>query len=154
MKNCVFIIILVLVLHNSSSAQEHKTNNIFLEIGGNSLNISVNYDRIIFDNWAIRAGAGMLFFGSPNNTVFPVLINRRFYIKQNYIEAGIGLTYCTAQFDLGRYGVHASKNRLLTGLVGYCFQVGSNFNWRVSFTPFFYDKKVYPFAGLSLGYSF
>lgn len=129
-------------------------NNIFLEVFGNAGAYSVNYDRIIVKDFSIRASFMALKSDDDFVTAFPVLINYRFNLNENFLEVGIGQTLFTLPDDFKLLGLIEEKGPLITGAISYRIQANSGINFRISFTPFFYDKRFIPFGGFSFGYSF
>jgi len=97
----------------------------------------------------------MILYSSPETVkAFPILINKKFYLNENYFEVGIGATKFTVPLDLGKLGKYNVDGSILTGVIGYCAQSNIGLNIRFCFTPFYFDKKIIPFGGFSLGYSF
>jgi len=129
-------------------------NNIFLELFGNAGAYSFNYDRVIIKNISARAGIMVLKSDDDFVTAFPVLINYCFNLNTNYLEVGIGLTFFSLPNDFELLGLIEKNGSILTGAVSYRVQTDIGVNFRISFTPFFYNKEFIPFGGFSIGYSF
>lgn len=129
-------------------------NNIFLEVFGNSGAYSFNYDRIIINDFSIRAGIMILKSDDEFVTAIPALVNYHFGINKNYLETGIGLTFFFLPNDIELLGLIEKNGSIITGAVSYRIQTDIGFNFRISFTPFFYNKEFIPFGGFSFGYSF
>ncbi|GBD89938.1 hypothetical protein BMS3Abin04_00652 [bacterium BMS3Abin04] len=124
----------------------------FLEIAGNGLFLSLNYERYISDNLSFRVGWGNDIFRS---TYIPLLFN---YTFEKHWELGIGIvTYNFYNYTRLTAKIFASKESgvLITSVVGY----KKIFNWfllKVSLTPFYNpnDSIFQLYGGLSLGYAF
>ena len=123
----------------------------FIEVGGNGILLSINYERLIFDNIGVRTGVGTL--GIYGLTI-PAMFN--FYIGSNrQLELGIGTVY-TDYFPKEGGFIHNGEF-LIGTTVGYKFQKeNSNLILRFSFTPFYStsEDKVQLFGGISLGCAF
>ena len=100
----LIIIFTLLLFANCNSQEVKKANNIiYLDVGiifsGNSvfMGMGLNYERMLNDNYSIRAGANIGFFGthvigdkiSGTSIGFPVTFN---YLtkNKNKFEAGLG----------------------------------------------------------------
>lgn len=129
-------------------------NNIYLEVFGNAGAYSFNYDRVIIKNFSMRVGFMVLKSEKNFVTAFPVLVNYRFDINKNYLETGIGLTFFSLPNDFELLGTIEKNGSILTSTISYRIQSDIGTNFRISFTPFFYNKKFIPLGGFSFGYSF
>lgn len=102
--NKLILIFILLIFANSYSQEIKKANNIiYLDVGlilsGNSvfMGIGLNYEKMLSDNYSIRAGANIGFFGthvigdkiSGTSIGFPITFN---YLtkNKNKFEAGLG----------------------------------------------------------------
>ena len=128
-----------------------NNNLLFIEIAGNGLFLSLNYERYISDNLSFRVGWGNDIFKS---TYIPLLFNYNFELPW---ELGFGIV--TYNFLLGYRNdrIFASKSSgiLITSVAGFKKQ----FNWfllKVSFTPLYnpVNSKFQPYGGLSFGIAF
>ena len=147
--------ILALTLTTVAFAQTNeKENNIFLELFGNAGAYSLNYDRVVYPNVSVRAGLMMLSSDSQLITGIPLLGNYRFYIGKDYIETGLGATIFSASLDFGTLGNKDATGTIPTGVIAYCFQSDGAINFRIAYTPFYYNQKFISFGGFSLGYRF
>lgn len=128
-----------------------KKNLFFLEIAGNGLFLSLNYERYISDNLSFRVGWGNDIFRS---TYIPLLFN---YTFEKPWELGVGIVTYNFNFIRRSDEIFASKESgvLITSVVGY----KKKFNWfllKVSFTPLYNpaNSKIQLFGGLSFGLIF
>jgi len=154
MKHFIRVILLLFMFTTIVAAQQRKPNNIFLEIFGNAGAYSLNYDRVLFPNISVRLGVMLLPSSSKLITSFPLIMNYRFYIGSNYLEAGLGATIFSTPLNFGKFGEKTAKGKIFTGVIGYCFQTESGIIARISFTPFYDKGKIIPFGGFSFGYNF
>ena len=149
------IFFVVGIIYTPIFSQSFKyDNNVFLEAFGNGGLYSINYDRILYDNISVRAGAMIWDIAGEEWRSFPLILNYRIYVDNNYFQLGLGTTIFSVSFDFGGFADADANGTVLTGVIGYCFQGKSGINARIAFTPFYADGKILPFGGLSLGYSF
>jgi hypothetical protein len=147
-----------------------KANNvIFLELGGNGLVYSINYERIFGDSdFSVRAGFSYISLGaSSSNTstasvsllTFPVLGNYYVGSANHKLQLGAGLTFMQASASAG-----SSSGSLVTAsgfvpaptlVIGYRYiPAKGGFAFSVGFTPFVIpgnDRVLFPWAGMSFG---
>jgi hypothetical protein len=126
----------------------------FLEVFGNGGAYSLNYDRVVFDDISIRLGASLIKSEDELVKAFPIIVNYRIYLDNNYFEVGVGTTVFTLPLNFGEFGSSNAEGALLTSVISYCFQSAFGINGRIALTPFYYDNKFIPFGGFSIGYSF
>lgn len=126
---------------------EKKNNLLFLELGGNGLGLSLNYERYFTNKISIRAGFGT---GILEGLTFPFLIN---YSLEIPIEIGIGILPYSHIKESDFF--NNSSSILIASSLGFK-RTNKNFVFKTSFTPFFnpVNSKVLLFGGLSLGYAF
>lgn len=132
----------------------------FVELGGNGLIVSFNYDTRLQnrpDGWGLRVGAGGLAAGNDFTFVsVPVQVNYLAGRNGNYFEVGAGITYSNGRF----WGIDDSR-LFGTTTFGYRHQpVNGGFLFRAGLTPIFTVNDndgpffIPYFAGISLGYAF
>lgn len=140
----------------------HRSQNVFIEIGGPGLVVSANYDCRFSNSregWGATAGVGYL----PNKTssllTIPVQINYLMGSFQHYLELGAGGTYL--KYKSGTVGEfipfhnEANKQFVGTATIGYRYQpIDRGYNFRASFNPVFDQHSVYAYAGVGFGYTF
>lgn len=123
-------------------------NAVFVQLLGDYVSITANYERMLFTttphNIALRFGFGFWGWFGDSGVVVPVGASYLFG-HSHKIELGIGYTFLTGS---NKY------NGLSTALIGYRYQpIDGGFLFRVGFTPLFGDEFE-PWVGLSLGYAF
>lgn len=132
----------------------------YLEIGGPGLAISVNYDTRFantLSGWGYRLGIG--FLPSNGNTAFtvPFQFNYLFGTKKNFFELGEGATYVNSRNTnhSNFFRFNNINGFVATATFGYRYQPAvKGLNFRIAFTPVFYDEGVVPLGGVSVGYTF
>jgi hypothetical protein len=140
-------------------------NSIYIEIGGNAMLVSMNYERLIVQSNRFyltgRVGLGIgtyiEWMSSQDFLAIPLLLNFQYQLSNIVVlEFGAGST-------LSFVPSHQYFNPLITGVIGMRVQSKSGFLFRVGFTPLVsLDKDLHkgdfetflPWAGISLGYSF
>lgn len=146
-----------------TNAQSYSQNSVYVELGGNGLFYSVNYDRRFTNNVSGRFGF-MIFGGQSEQAtddqigvgIFPVTANYLVGTGSHRLELGVGPVLMVAGGDLEEYGtVSAGGIAGVTSTFGYRYQpMEGGFLFRIGLTPFYSDGRPQLWAGLSLGYAF
>lgn len=148
---------------SDTTATDHRAQNIFLELYGPGLTVSVNYDARIGNSrngLGYRIGIGYLPDKTSNMLDIPLQLNYLLGGKNNFLEIGGGATYIhySGTFEGAVFPFkHNNNNNQLGGTVtvGYRRQpVNGGFNFRVNMDPIFSSTEFYFFSGISLGYTF
>lgn len=129
-------------------------NSLYIELGGNALAYSVNYDRIYDERYVFRAGIG--YFGVDNASVaiIPLTASYLFGRGASKFEIGVGMTIVTARLS-GFAGISGSPALLGTGILAYRYQpMDGGFFFRGGLAPFWGSSGFYPWYSLSFGVSF
>ena len=117
----------------SASFTMAQTNTVFLELGGNSLLWSINYDRMITEKISVRVGYGSIPIESTDEdeldiittiTVAPVPIVANYLLGSgnHKLEIGAGILYIMVdgEVDFGGASVSGSGSvTATTGVLGY-----------------------------------
>ena len=158
--------------YGQTGLSKTSRNNAYLELLGNGGLFSINYERIVVENFALRLGFGAFesgtLFGEGDNSIVTVPILGNFLIGKNKskFEVGAGFLFGRKKFTstLNSNDNTTSSIMDLTGVIGYRYQPSTaGFMFRVGLTPFYALKggdDAYPSSGLflsgglSLGYSF
>jgi hypothetical protein len=133
---------------NSSGDIVTAPNAMYVELLGQGVALSANYERMLFattpHNISLRAGFGIWVGIESGGVVVP--IDASYLFGSNHkLEIGIGFAFIS-----GRYDYNAAS----FALIGYRYQpIDGGFLIRVSFTPRFSDEFE-PWVGLGLGYAF
>jgi hypothetical protein len=166
--------------HSVGVPQEVKTqasNSIFLELGGNGLLYTVNYDRLLAQDYGFRVGIGYLGVSSssPDNgngstsasasfLIIPATFNYFFAshtdgkVGSSKFEVGAGIVLVDLSASVSGGGVGSAFSGSGVGgtaTIGYRYQPSDGgVLFRVGFTPFFTSKGFLPWAGISVGFTF
>lgn len=171
LAGCLTLAALVAVIPSGAHAQAARTanNTVFLELGGNALIYSLNYERVLPSDVSFRAGLGYMSVsataGSAEANASVVTIPLTF----SYLGLGGG----SARFELGagatmtRFSASASTGfgddleagafvPIGTFIAGLRLApAGGGFNFKLSFTPFWHpDIGFFPWGGLGFGFGF
>lgn len=159
-------IICILIIISQSNAQYSNIspvkNQVYLELGGDGLTYSINYERLVSENFALRGGIGvtpgLLFI---DGTLFTIPISGSYLIGGEFskLELGLGATYITSTdiefFDLP---AGAFSTVAINGIIGYR---GGNprggFIFRIAFNPMYsseFEPNFIPWGLISFGYGF
>ncbi len=162
------LLIMCFNIQNANAQSEYCTklrkNSIFLEVGGNGIVYSINYDRLFDFSNKIKGSAriGVNYFENFNNNesrIFgiPVEFSGLYSISKNkhFLELGTGLTY----FNSKKFKESQNENVFIFALrLGYRYQnpEGGLF-LKAGFTPLnnFPDFEFWVLiGGISIGYTF
>lgn len=166
MKQLIMLTILcILISTNQSDAQnsktKHKKNQVYLEIFGDGLIYSVNYERLVTEDFTLRVGFGYtpgLIFVEGNFIQIPVTASYLLGGQSSKLEMGLGATFFSGQ-DVEFLGIDAEDFSvvLVTGILGYRYVSRGGFVFRIALTPF-YSSESEPnfnlYGGLSFGFMF
>jgi hypothetical protein len=142
-----------------SIATNLKQNQLYLELAGNGLIYSINYERFLSEDFTIRGGFGItpgLIFVEGTFIHIPFTASYLIGSKTSKLELGLGATYFAGE-DTELFGLDAGDQSviILTGIVGYRYTSPGGFVFRVLFTPLYNseeDSYFYPSFGLSFGF--
>jgi hypothetical protein len=165
--------LLLVTIPGAATAQEavvSARNAVYLELGGNGIAYSVNYDRRFGNVWTGRAGF-MIFEASGIDestgnevdvsiAIIPVMANALVGKGTHRLELGIGPLFAMAGGDIedanvGEVDEFSSAGLAgVTGTFGYRRQpADGGFVFRASLVPF-YSGRPQLWAGLSFGWAF
>ena len=136
-----------------------KQNQLYLELAGNGLIYSINYERFLSEDFTIRGGFGItpgLIFIEGTFIHIPVTASYLIGSKTSKLELGLGATYFAGE-DTEIFGLGAGDQSLmfLTGIIGYRYTSPAGFVFRVFFTPLYSSESepnFNPYGGLSFGF--
>lgn len=143
-----------------------RAQNIFIELGGQGLALTANYDSRFTnkrDGLGGRVGIGYIASDGSSLTTVPVSLNYLLGKDRRYFEIGLGATFVSSTLDGGSFFNFDNDEADATGseLIGtmsfaYRLQpVDSGFAFRAGITPIFGRGFFIPYyGGLSLGYTF
>ncbi len=134
-----------------------KRQTVYLELGGNGLFTSVNYDFQLTKKPGLGIRAGIGFYSlDPFVLTIPVGVNYLFELQQNksYMELGLGATWTKENVSL-YLEPDLNKKRTNFGnyfpTIGYRKHTKKSFMWRMSLTPLINQNGFQPFFGGSFG---
>ena len=145
---------------STSSGNEKRAQNVFVELGGQGLLFTANYDTRFSkrrDGLGGRAGIGYISIGGDHATTVPFSMNYLLGKGRHFFEMGLGVTVlATSGSDNSFLFDENNSNILGTMSFSYRLQpVDTGFSYRAGLTPLFNKNFFIPYyAGLSLGYSF
>lgn len=140
-----------------NDAGSHAAQSVYLEIGGNGILFSANYDTRFAKTQGglgMRVGAG--FFGGSEEGVLtiPVGLNYLAGKAPNFFEGGLGYTYATFTSSDGFF---SGDGHLLFPSAGYRYQqIGKGIVARIVISPAIdigSGDWVF-FGGVAIGYKF
>ena len=174
MKKLLSAIFLFSVL--STSFTKAQTNTVFMELGGNGLVWSLNYDRMITEKISIRVGYGFfqisdLFFNTELQddvedsyydskvSLVPIVVNYLLGSGNHKLEIGLGIRYAMVEGNGFIWNLPLPDNgseTSATGVLGYRYHSDTGgFSFRLSLAPIYHEgREFFAMPGLSLGYSF
>lgn len=142
-----------------SASSPFSRHSVFLELGGNALAYSINYDYRLLEHVSARAGLGYfgLSQGGGNGSVLfvPLMVNYLTGTGSSHFEIGAGPVFSSIggkfiNFDRSYSGVLG-----ITSTIGYRLQPrDGGFHFRIGLTPVFAAGFFLPWLGISFGYSF
>jgi hypothetical protein len=157
-------------------AQVTAPNGIYVELLGNGLLYTINYDRFINDDMSLRAGFEYIGLGASDPSgsgasasvsmmMIPLTFN---YFLTSHDKGKVG----SSKFELGAGIMIANFSASATGSAGDVFSASGfgiagtatigyrlqpsdgGFIFRIGFTPLIGPGGFLPFGGLSFGYGF
>jgi hypothetical protein len=147
-------------------------NALFLELLGNGILYSINYERMldVLPLGALGLRAGASYFsravsdaagaGNLKLATFPIVASWYVGWARHKIQVGLGATflYTSASTDSAgiQYGDNTALRIAATGVVGYRYQPdGHGITFGAGFTPLLRTGKGFlPWGGASVGYAF
>ena len=139
--------------------QKAKSNNIYFELGGNGLFLSLNFEKELIKKTNLYGHLGFGIYGiQPTYLTLPFGINYLLKSKNKYnsIEFGLGATYTKA--DVKLYSIVDNKSNIPVKIqyfniipsISYRHNTDKNFMYKLSLTPVFNQYDGLPFLGFSI----
>jgi len=148
-KNATLIKSKLTIVSKDYEDYEDYPNAVYLELLGNGLPYSINYERRFYGSGNVklygRGGLGVIGYSSLWAVWFPIECSVAFGNKNNF-ETGIG---CTFIFNSGD-GFDSARIPLR---IGYRLEI-DEFLFRFGLTPFFDNRSFFPMLGISFGKRF
>lgn len=144
----------------TAGASAQSRNVAYLELGGNGIIPTINYERQLSERLFGRIGFSFVASSESDGDedltfVVPVAVNYLTHPAGNHhLEAGAGLTWIVGDAqDLWDQDDDEISNLAGTTNFGYRYQKpGRGFVFRAGLTPIIFDGGIAPWAGLSAGY--
>lgn len=146
--------------NRESPISEKRAQNIFVEIGGQGLLFTANYDTR-FSNKSnglgARVGIGYLAVSGNHATTVPISLNYLLGKGKNFFEMGLGTTLLAVKGNEDTFSFNESKSNFV-GSMSFAYRLqpsDGGFSFRAGLSPIFNKDFFMPYyAGLSLGYTF
>lgn len=144
------------------AADLRAQNAAYVELGGNAILPSINYERRINERWSGRAGLSYVVGETTEDTehtlIIPLTLSWISHpSSKHHFEVGGGLTIVTGDSqDLFENVDDDEKfsKAFGTGILGYRYQKpDGGLIFRAGVTPLIGDGEVLPWLGVSVGYS-
>lgn len=144
------------------AAQQAVTapNAVYVELLGNGLLYTLNYDRLFTPHVSGRVGLMLLAAGNGESAAgvlaTPLMVNYLVGEGNSHFEAGAGILLINGAVDnVGTAEDEGFSGSVGTATLGYRYQrPGGGFIFRIGVTPFFGLSGGAPWAGISFGYGF
>ncbi len=134
-------------------------NSFYVELGGNAVLYSINFDRVVSDPFSLRAGIGFYRLNSSDSdgditaSAIPLTANYLLGRGTSRLELGIGVLLLAGGIDVGDLD-ESNSTAGPTATFAYRYQKpdGGVF-FKGGFTPFLIEGNFFPWFGVSLGYT-
>ncbi|WP_155975785.1 hypothetical protein [Daejeonella oryzae] len=142
------------------SGDGSRAQNVFVEVGGQGLLFTANYDSRFGnrrDGLGGRVGIGYISADGDNATTIPVSLNYLLGKGKHFFEIGLGATVLATGGDEDSF-LFDDNNSNVIGTMSFSYRlqpVDGGFSFRAGLTPIFNGDFFLPYyGGLSLGYTF
>jgi hypothetical protein len=167
-SSAALALVLALSAAGSAAAQDAAagprvaSNTFFVELGGNALAYSLNYERFFTPKIAIRIGGMYLqadsdVGGQVGVGLFPVMGTYLLGAGNSHFEIGGGIGLATAGVSETDFGTDDWDDSTVYGTAtfGYRYQKPEGgVMFRAGFTPLYAAGTLLPWVGVSVGYAF
>lgn len=163
MKAILLIIFAAACFTGTVCAQETsagpRAQNIFVELGGQGLLMTANYDTRFTDRRdGIGGRAGIGYIASDGNSAMTIPLSFNYLLGKDkrFFEMGLGATILATKGEPDNFFDGNNSNVIGTMSFAYRLQpVDRGFSFRAGITPIFNKDFFIPYyGGLSLGYTF
>jgi hypothetical protein len=147
---------------STSSENGKRAQNIFVELGGQGLLFTANYDSRFSkrrDGLGGRAGIGYISTGGDNASTMtmPLSLNYLLGKGRQFFEIGLGATLLATSGNDNSFLFNENNSNII-GTMSFSYRlqpIDRGFSFRAGLTPIFNKNFFIPYyAVLSLGYSF
>lgn len=165
---CLMLAALAVLAPSWASAQRTARQTVYVELGGNGLWYSLNYERWLQPNLAVRIGASYLSMSASSGTAEASVSSLGVPLTASYmvgrgnskLELGGGVLFekFSGQASSG-FGEKAEGGGLFpmaTFIAGYRYApANGGMNFKLAFTPVWHpDLGTFMWGGLAFGYGF
>lgn len=155
--SAVFLLAAIGLAPGITQAQ-NRPNAIHLEALGTGLMVSAHYERMLTEQFAVRAGLGFFFAVVEAGTTFPLMATWLIGEGRNQFEIGAGITIVDLHsvFDDDDDALLGIEDDVVVGAgyLGYRFHGEGGFIFRLGFTPLITDDGLKAYGGTSIGFHF
>ena len=158
----LFLSVLVKGQESGSTSSENgkRAQNVFVELGGQGLLFTANYDSRFSkrrDGLGGRAGIGYISIGGDNASTVPLSLNYLLGKGRQFFEIDLGATLLATSGNDNSFLFNENNSNII-GTMSFSYRlqpIDRGFSFRAGLTPIFNKNFFIPYyAGLSLGYSF
>jgi hypothetical protein len=160
MRSFAVLAVIVGLCGPAQAQSPTSQNSVYVELLGNGLFYSANYDRMITESIGARVGIGYIQPANAAVLTFPVMVHYLVGSGNNKLELGFGACVISQPENVSFSFKSSDKEfsgsgALGTMTVGYRYQrADQGFVFRAGFTPFFGVIGFQVSVGASVGYGF
>jgi len=149
----------MLAFSPSATKAQSAKNITYVELAGNSLLYSLNYERVITPKITGRVGLMQAGVGGVSFMIAPIMGNYLVGSGNHRLELGVGPQIFNVSIDTKGedFGGFDESGTVVggTATIGYRYQpTDGGFLFRIGVSPTFSSAGFLPWAGLSFGYAF
>ena len=167
MKSVLFVLVGLSLVGTTSWAQDARSDSVrtsvYVEFLGNAGLYSINYERLVADNIAVRVGFGTWksddFFasGSSRITTFPFMASYLVGKRNSKLEIGAGFLFGKNSLDSSFGSENDGSSTIIDFIAVFGYRLQNRRArriFRIGVTPFFPIKGIYPdeVALVSIGF--
>ena len=161
MRSMIALLILLLTvtaaLPAAGQSYYDKETGLYVEFFGHGGEVSGNFEKIVGEKVAIRAGVGLTGAAFQEGFVTPFGVSLLLGQDRNRIELGIGGAYVDIDpddLDEDAYLDVLEDQLVGTAILGYRFIGHYGFIYRLAFTPALTKDGLQAMGGAAFGYAF
>jgi hypothetical protein len=160
MRKTSVIFPLIIICLTTKAQSQIKKNDVYLELAGNGIYGSINYERIIKAGKGVltfRIGAGYYSGDQEFRMSLPTGVNYLFPLrnKNSFIDLGVGATWASAPGLItdSKTGVRDYSKYIVNFVpsLGWRTHIKNSYMFRASLTPIINNNRLLPSMGFSFG---
>ena len=143
-------------VQGQTAGERSANSSVYIELGGNALLYSINYDHRFGNDWGARGGLMRAGISDVSFTIIP-LMGHYFIGTIHHLELGAGLASISVSVDVPDAEFAGISESTVAGTftIGYRYQrPEGGLLFRTGLTPLVGGFGTATWAGLSVGYSF